>query len=145
MRARFTGLHRAGKKIRAFTPSNFAAYATAAPWFPVLDAITSPTAPRFSLSESAYNAPRTLNDPVGKSVSSFRWTLLLDFLLRWGAATIRVAAKWFARNSRAFRIVERLNPRGAPALLMPRSSLCCSSFLPGTEQFPIADVGNSQS
>src|SRR6185503_10580888 len=50
------------------------AYATAAPWLPVLAATTSPTSRRARFTRSECTAPRTLNEPVGSSCSSFRYS-----------------------------------------------------------------------
>ena len=53
MRARFTGLGLAGRKIVAWIPKSFAAKATAAPWLPVLEAVTSWIGRRAVLRERA--------------------------------------------------------------------------------------------
>ena len=52
------------------TPSSRPAWATAAPWFPVLAATTSEMAPAALRADSAYMTTRTLNDPVGSCDSS---------------------------------------------------------------------------
>ena len=72
MRAAFTAFVFAGRKMMAGTSSNRAAYATAAPWFPVLAATTARIPPFARFTDKAWTAPRTLNDPVGSSDSSFR-------------------------------------------------------------------------
>jgi hypothetical protein len=70
----------------------------------VLDAITSSTRPRFNRVANPHKAPRTLNDPVGSSASSFNQTRFPTLSLKYGAATNRVAPKYPARNRSASRI-----------------------------------------
>jgi hypothetical protein len=72
MRAAFTGFGLVGRKTIAGTSSSRPAYATAAPWFPVLAVTTDRIPPLARFTDRAWTAPRTLNEPVGNSDSSFR-------------------------------------------------------------------------
>src|SRR5256885_4428021 len=94
----FTGLACAGRKIVTGRFSRRPAQATAAPWLPVLAAITGPLPLRSTCFESAYTAPRTLKEPVGSSDSIFRNTARLIASSEI-ARTSGVGSKCFARSA----------------------------------------------
>src|SRR5262249_28863289 len=101
MRARFTGFGFSGRKIVAATFAMRAAYATAAPWLPVLAATTAGTGRCAAVVSKAFNAPRGLNEPVGRSLSTFKWTRAPERWANDSADTRRVGRKYRDNNSRA--------------------------------------------
>jgi hypothetical protein len=101
IRARFTGFAFSGRKIVAGRFAWRAANATAAPWLPVLAATTRETGRARAVSSSAKSAPRGLNDPVGSSLSSLRYTSPPVARSSDSARTRRVGRRCCRRSERA--------------------------------------------